>query len=358
MGFETIRYLEWFKTKPKARIDLCRSGEVSLLLKDLDIEMEGLDISGENPYGYPSLIEAVAQKYNVKEENVVITLGTSQALYVVCAACLERGEEVFIETPVYEPLQAVPRVFDARIKRFERKFKEKYTFDLDELSTSLSPETRLILLTNLHNPSAAYVPLSFLKTLARIAEKKGTRVVVDEIYLDFLKGKQRETSFHLSDSIIVISSLTKVYGLGGLRCGWILAPSKLVKRMRRILDYIQVEGVFIGEKISSEVFGQLDLIQNQNEARNRQNKARVKRFIQDEERLSWVEPAGGVICFPRVEGEMGGDKLAEALLRDFDTAVVPGSFFEAPEHFRLGFGVDPEILARGLDNIKKALKKL
>ncbi|UCC40038.1 MAG: pyridoxal phosphate-dependent aminotransferase [Candidatus Aminicenantes bacterium] len=355
MRFETIGFIEWMKTRARTKIDLTRSSVRNFSLKNLNVKREELEIFGPNDYGYPPLLEAVASRYKVKEENVVTAVGSSHAIFLVCAALIERGDEVLIETPVYEPLLAVPRAFDAVTKRFERRYDNGYQIDLEKFASLLSPKTKLIVLTNLHNPTGALLSRRDLRDLVGIAHKSGAQVLIDEIYLEFLEGAESETSFSTEENIIVISSLTKVFGLGGLRCGWILASSALAKRLRSIIDYINVDGVFIGEQISAKIFDQIDSIKDESKETLEKNMSMIANLIRKEEKLSWVEPAGGVVCFPRVEAGLSGDELASLLLERYDTSVVPGSFFEKPQHFRMGFGVRPDTLARGLENIKKVL---
>ena len=355
MKLETIQYIEWFKTKSKVAIDLCSSSVAQLKRKDLDIDWDDLEITGENFYGYPPLIEAIADRYGVKGENVVSTIGTSHALFLVSAALVEPGDIVVIESPVYEPLLAVPTAFDAQVKRLPRRFEENYGFSLEEYASLLTSRTKFVLLTNLHNPSGALLPRPFLEKGIHLAKEKNIPVVIDEIYLEFLYGEP--TAFHLADNVIIMSSLTKVFGLGHLRCGWILARPDLVKRMRRIIDYMNVEGTFIGEKIAYQMFGQLDKIKGKNKKLLEENRTAVKDLVCQEEYLSWVEPAGGVVCFPRIESGLTGDELASILRTDHETAIVPGSFFEQPQHFRLGFGGDSKTLAEGLANIQKVLSE-
>ena len=355
MRFKTIKYIEWFKTKPKAKIDLCSSSVDQLKRKDLAIAWEELEVSGENFYGYPPLLRAIGARYGVSEENVVSTIGTSHALFLVCAALVERGDVVLVEAPVYEPLLAVTEAFDAQVMRLPRRFDQGYGFSLEEFESLLTPRTKFVLLTNLHNPSGALLSRSFLEQMAHLAGEKNILIVVDEIYLEFMEVEP--TGYHLADNVIIISSLTKVFGLGHLRCGWVLAQPHLAKRMRRIIDYINVEGTYIGERIAHQMFGRLDEIKRKNRKIIDTNKSLVKDLINQEEFLSWVEPEDGVVCFPRIESGLTGDELASRLRVDHDTAIVPGSFFGQPQHFRLGFGGDSSTLAEGLANIRKALRE-
>lgn len=355
MRFDTIKYMEWFKTKSRVKIDLCPSSVKQLQSRELGIALDELEVTGEDSYGSPPLLQAISRRYGVEEDRVVSTIGTSQALYLVCAALLESEDEVLIETPVYEPLVAVPESFGARVVRLARRYEEKYQFSVELFEKLLSPQTRFILLTNLHNPSGALLSRPHLEKVVRIADDRGIPVVIDEIYLEFLD--EEPTGFHLADNVIIISSLTKVFGLGNIRCGWILAHPELAKKLRRIIDYMYVEGVFIAEEIGWRMFEKLDEIKKRNKELIEKNKSLVRDCIHQEKGLSWVEPAGGVVCFPRIEVSLNGDELAEILRKNYDTAVVPGRFFEQAQHFRLSYGGNTDILAAGLENIRKALKK-
>ena len=358
MNFEPIKYMEWVKARKHVKYDLCRSGMADVQLKELGIDPKDLEIGGENFYGLPLLIQAIAQRYGVNEENVMPALGTSHALFLVCCALLggAEGDRVLIEKPAYEPLIAVPKAFGAQIGRWERRFSTRYSCALEEFERALSKGTKFVLLSNLHNPSGVSLSPETLKTMAEMASEKGIHLVVDEIYLEFLE-EETSTSFHLGDNVIAISSLTKVFGLGGLRCGWILAPSHLVKRMKTIHDYTIVEGVFIGEWISAWAFGRLDSIRRKHQEHIRHHLGKIKDFIQKEQRLDWVEPEGGAVCFPRILTGTNGDGFAGRLLNDFDIAVVPGSFFEDDRHFRLSCAVETDVLSYALEKMSEVLSE-
>ncbi len=354
MQIDPVVYMEWAKTKPKAKINLSQSGVADMSLNDLDLVRADLDINGNQPYGYPPLIEAIASAYEVDEKNVLPTLGASQAIFFSCAAVIEYGDDVLVEKPAYEQLLAVPRFFKANVKRFERRFKDGYAVDLDHFRSVLTPRTKLVILTDLHNPSGVQLSAAAVKDLALAAGEEGAMVLVDEIYLEFIKPRQ--TSFHSADNMIVASSLTKAYGLGGLRCGWILAPSFLTEKMRRFLDHDNVEGVFIGEQISAKVFSQLDCFRAKTAPVIEKNLSLLRDFMREENKLRWVEPDGGIACFPRIEARLDGGQLSRLLLEKYETLVVPGHFFEEQKHFRLGYGVPAPVLEQGLRNIKSVLK--
>src|SRR5262249_31581108 len=206
-------------------------------LAELGVTIEQLDINGPSNYGYEPLLEAIARRYRVPQESVVSAVGTSLANYLAVAAATEPGDEVLVEQPTYDPLLAVARYLGLEIKRFQRRPEQNFCVDLADLERNLSPRTRVIALCNLHNPSGALIPDSTMREIAALARKSGTYVLVDEVYREMLFEEQPQTAFPTDpERVLVTSSLTKAYGLSGLRCGWILAPKELAERMWRLHD--------------------------------------------------------------------------------------------------------------------------
>ncbi|OGD12662.1 MAG: hypothetical protein A2Y86_07670 [Candidatus Aminicenantes bacterium RBG_13_62_12] len=357
MDFEPIAYLQWAKRAHKPSINLTRSGLPGRALAELAIAWEEMSLEGDHGHGYPPLVEAVAARYGARTEEVVTASGTSMALFMVCAALLGSGDEALVEKPAYEPLTAVPRALGARVRRFERRFEDGYRLDVDGLLERLTPGTRLILLTNLHNPSGVRAGQDELRTLAERAGERGVWLVVDEVYLEFLPPGEDRTAFNLAPNVVTLSSLTKVFGLGGLRRGWILAPRDLAGRLLQMRNYLFNEEVYLEEQISLRLFPRLDDFRGQASPLVERNKVRMKSFVGSEEKLRWVEPSAGVVCFPRLSG-VSGRRLEQVLRESYDTGVVPGDFFGEPDHVRIGFGVPEDTLERGLENIRLALSGL
>ena len=355
MRFKPVEYMEWVKTRKPAAFDLTKSSVRNMQLAELELDFSALELTGNNAYGYRPLMEKIAGCYDVEEDCVVSTLGTSHALYLVCAALCEMGDRVLVEDPVYEPLLAVPRSFSVNTARLTRRFEDGFKLIPDIVQSALEEKTRLIILTNIHNPSGAWNDPLSLEKICVMAERVGAMVLIDEVYLDFMMSPKNESSFHLGDNVIVISSLTKVYGLGGLRCGWIIAPPVLAAELRRVVDHVNVEGVYVGDLISDEVWGRRDSIRTNLRDSIRTNHQIVKEWVESEPGLSWVEPDGGVVCFPRIETGCTGSELEAVLLRDHDTGIVPGRFFGREKHFRLGFGGSADILKQALFHIHSAL---
>jgi aspartate/methionine/tyrosine aminotransferase len=162
----------------------------------------------------------------------------------------------------------------------------------------------------------------------------------------------------LAPNVIVSNSLTKAYGLDGLRAGWMLGPKPQVRRAGKIYDLMGVNGVAPGELMALAAFRNLAAIRRRSQAILRPNLQTVRRFLAGEERLAAVLPPGGNVLFPRLPGGLTGDRLARHLRERHSTLIVPGSFFESPQHIRLGFGTSTALLNQGLANLRQALNEL
>ena len=158
------------------------------------------------------------------------------ANHLAMAALLDPGDEVLIEQPTYELLTSTLLYLGAAVKTFVRDEDNGYALDPAEVRRAITPKTKLIVLTNLHNPSSVLAPDSVLRDIGELARSIGARVLVDEVYLDAVYTNTPKTACLLGPEFVVTSSLTKVYGLSGLRCGWILAEPDLARAMWRLND--------------------------------------------------------------------------------------------------------------------------
>src|SRR5205807_641142 len=203
-------YMQWAKKRPKVKYDLALSGILDLPFAELDAKIEDVDLNGDNSYGYRPLIDALASHCDVAPESVVtISGGTSMANHLAMAAALEHGDEVLIEQPTYEPILAVAGYFGAKIKRFSRSFEDQFRIDVEEIAEQITRATRLIVLTNLHNPSSALVDEKTLRRIGELAHGVGARVLVDEVYLEAMFERAPRSCVHLGPEFISTSSLTK-----------------------------------------------------------------------------------------------------------------------------------------------------
>jgi len=349
-------YMNWAKRRSSAKFNLATSGMPNVLLRDLPFEKEDLELTyGE--YGYEPLIDAIAEKSGIASENVVLSFGTSMANHLAMAALIAPGDEVLIERPAYELIVSAAEYLGANVAFFDRKHENGYRIDAQELSDKITNKTKLIVLTNLHNPSSACADEATLKQIADVAEKVGAKVLIDEVYLDTMFENAPASSFHLAENIVVTNSLTKAYGLSGLRCGWILADSASANRMLRLNDLFAATNVHVAERLSLIALQNLDIFRNRAKELLGTNRAILDAFFDSRDDLDVFRTEYGTTAFPRLLS--GSNETLYNLLREkYETSVVPGSFFYAAAHFRIGITCDTEMLCSGLARLGDALDEI
>src|SRR5438094_7098953 len=290
-------YMHWSKTQSRARFNLATSGVAPFPLRELPVNLESLEINGANDYGYAPLQQAIAAHHGVDPECVVESAGTSMANHLAMAAIIEPGDEVLIEHPAYGPILDVADYLQGDVKRFRRAEENGWAIEPAEVRRHITPKTRLIVITNLHNPTSALTPESVLREIGDIARSVGAFVLVDEVYLDAVYEDTPRTSFHLGPEFIVTSSLTKVYGVSGLRCGWILARPDLAWKMRRLNDLYSATPVYPGELLSVVAFKHLNLLRERACRIVEADRKLLRDFLKQQSVLSAVRTDCGTTSF-------------------------------------------------------------
>jgi aspartate/methionine/tyrosine aminotransferase len=349
-------YMEWAKTRSDARFNLASSGVAPFPLADLGARLEDLELCGDSGYGYEPLLERLARKAGVDRDRIVHATGTSMANLLVLAAAVGPGDEVLMEHPTYPLLEDAARWLRLDVKRFARRAEDGFRLDPREVERALTPQTRLVVVTNLHNPSGSLASPGELRAVGDLARSIRARVLVDEVYLDALavRGRPTTSAAHLGPEFVVTSSLTKVYGLSGLRCGWVVADPDLAYRISRLNDLFGVIPAHAAERLSVAALDHLDLVSARARRILEANTARVNAFLVAREDLAGPPVDGGMTAFPRLlHDDVEG--LCRRLRERHETTVVPGRFFGVPGHFRLALGCAPEVLAGGLERLSRAL---
>jgi aspartate/methionine/tyrosine aminotransferase len=349
--------MNWAKTKPRVPFNLATSGLDYYPLSKLPVKLEDLEISGPSTYGYKPLQERLAAKSGVSEDCVVANTGASGGNHLAMAALIEPGDEVLIEHPAYELLVSTAEHLGANVTRFSRPAESSFRIDLGELERRASLRTRLIVLTNLQNPTSAQIDEEEMRAVGEIARRCGSRVLVDEIYLDADFEGRPWSAFQLGPEFVVTNSLTKVYGLSGLRCGWILAERELAQKMWRLNDLFGSIPAHPAELISCIALDNLEAIKAHSRALLDANRSILNAFLASRNDLEGGVLSKGTVSFPRLRfGDVS--RFCKTLLEEFETLVVPGRYFGMAEHVRIGIGGDSRLLEEGLQRIGTALDKL
>ncbi|MBA3962119.1 MAG: pyridoxal phosphate-dependent aminotransferase, partial [Chthoniobacterales bacterium] len=317
--------------------------------------LEDVEVNGPGGYGYAPLLKRIARHTGAPAECIVTAAGTSMANHLALAALLRPGDEVVIEEPAYGPLLDVAHYLGARIQRVARRFEDDFAISLGEMEAAITPATRLVVLTNLHNPTGALLTAKTLRAIGEMAQHVGAYVLVDEAYLDMLFDPAAPFAFSLGENFVVTTSLTKTYGLSSLRCGWILAAPDLARRIWLMNDLFAATPAHVAERLSVAAFDHLEQFRTRSRDLLTTNRNLVISFLDGRTDLECFRPPAGTVFFPRLT--KGDPEIFFNLLREkYETSVVPGRFFELPRHFRLGIGGDTENLRAGLERLGAALE--
>ena len=348
-------YMRFAKQDSGATYALASSGVADCAMADLSPELSDFALHGPNSYGYGPLVERIAERFGVSPDHVVTAHGASFSNHLAMAALVSPGDEVLVEDPAYELLTATLGYFQANIRRFERLPSEGWRLDPDAVAAALTERTRLVVLTNLHNPTGDLAEPETIAAIAEAAARVGARVLLDEVYLElmFRDGVAR-TAFRPDGNIVVTSSLTKAYGLSGLRCGWILAPADLAQNMRRLNDLFASVPPHMAERLSVLAFDRLPALRVRANTMLDANRAAYREILGDHPALDQVMLDQGTTMFPRLRAG-DAESFYRRLKADYDTAVVPGQYFDRPDRMRIGLAGDIGMTREGLRRIDLAL---
>ncbi len=359
MKLSTIELFDWIKHLPTDLIDLTSSGIYGpQKLSDLKLEVDDLPLRGDNYYGYKPLKEIIASRYRVKTCNVAITPGASMANYALLSILAGRDDQIMIETPCYQPFVKVAEALTGTPSlRLPREKQNGYHIDPEY--PGLKRNTyKVLLLSNPHNPTGVYDSIKTYLKLAEYAERYDYWIVVDEVFLPFLDSGDSECAASHHERIISTCSLTKVWGLNGLRVGWIIAPAHIVKRIEYAMDYMHVNQTYISDYIAWLVLSN-DAINNKllSFARNRakQNWKLVESFLSESQQLEYTPPSAGVSVLVRFQDGRNSEEFVNKLSQDYGTLVTPGKYFEVEDGFRISFASQKNQVLQGMEQIKKAL---
>lgn len=356
-------YMLWAKTRKPAEIDLAGSNLLACSLEDLPGAAEAVQLTTDNDNGYAPLVEAIAAHKQVPVNRVMLGAGCSGANFVAIAALVGTGDEVLMEQPGYDPLVGACRLLGAKVTRFTRPFTRAFRIDLEALQTAITPATRLIIVSSPHNPSGISLDATTLRGLVDIADRAGAHLLVDEVYLDGANlaagdEAQNPSAAALDGPVVVTASLTKSFGLSGLRCGWAVAPPALVTRMHRVRDLVDVIGSAPSERLSAYAFSQLPALKARTRTLLTANLELARKFVNGHPQLSLAEKPRASVIFPRLAGVGNTAAFVEDLAKKHGVAVAAGHHFDSPEHFRISLAGRTDRLDLGLARLSLALNTL
>lgn len=355
--------MRWAKIRPRVTFDLASSGLSAVSTRELlgdALAKDAFEISGPNDEGLMQLRDAIAARYGMSSDRVAIAPGASGANFLALFSMLQPGDDVVIERPAYDPLIGAARAAGANVIHFERSWNKGFALDPDAVQSAITPATRLIVISNAHNPSGALAARAVLAEIGAMAHANGALVLVDEVYAEAQHDASAapETAARLGDAFVVTNSLTKAYGLAGLRCGWLLASRDVSERVRIARDIVDGSGPFVTERLALTAFANIDRLRTRARSILETNFKLLRAMVESNPQLEWVPPAAGTTAFPRIRGLADTSTFVDRLVGEYDTIVVPGRYFQAPEHIRVSFGGRPEMFREAIDRLDRALRAI
>jgi len=345
----------------RIRCNLAESSVADLSLGELGSDgLDRLVLAYGDHRGHPGLRELIAAGApGLEARHVLVTPGASSALFLVASALLEPGDEVVVAHPNYATNVEAPRAIGAAVRYLELRHEEGWQVDPDRLAALVGPRTRLVSLTSPHNPTGACMDEATLRAVVRVCERSGARLLFDETYREMAFDAPPPVAASLSERSISVASLSKTYGLPGLRTGWLMTHDPVLgDQLLAAKELILITGSAVDEELAYRALSRRGEWLPRIRDGIASALATTTAWMEAQDEFEWVAPRGGVVAFPRFHEPDRYDITGfyRVLNEELATWVGPGHWFEQPDHaFRLGFGwPTPPALAEGLANLSRA----
>ncbi len=351
--------------------NLSESGVHPMTLGEL-LAMDGKspDALGEVDFDYPQANGTVELRRNIAQcypgagpDNVLITVGAAEANYLTIHTLLDPGDEAVIMMPNYMQVWGVAKNHGLRVKTFNLLEAEGWAPDLAELERVVGPETKLVAVCNPNNPTGRIMTEAEMSAVVASAERVGAWILADEVYT----GAERETDdeaptfYGRSERVIAVGSMSKAYGLPGLRIGWAVGPAGALDDLWARHEYTTISTTMLSNKLAAIAMS---------ETVRPQILARTRKFIRDGypvldawmrshgNTFSLVPPEAAAIAFVRYHFDINSTKLVERIRDTKSVLIVPGDHFGLDKFIRISYGLRHDYLTAGLDRIHEAIMEL
>lgn len=343
--------------------NLAESSVHDAIFQDLKLNLDQLVLAYGHHLGSPALRELLAAPYpGIAADDVLITAGAAAALFIVATSLLDKTDHLIVMRPNYATNIETPKAIGCDIDYVDLQFEKKFEPDIAFIESLIKPNTRYISITTPHNPTGMVVSEEALKQLIQLAEKHNCFLLVDETYRDLSYTPLPPLAATLSERVISVSSVSKAFGLPGIRIGWLITKNKNVQEIfLAAKEQIFLCNSVVDEEIAFQFLRHkaqhLPAIQE----KIKSNFQLLNNWMQQQPFLEWVAPEAGVICFPRLKKELNVDLPAfyDTLYQRYKTLVGPGHWFDMDKRYmRIGYGwPTSQALLKGLENITQALKE-
>lgn len=358
MDLPPFRHVQWITDREPPRLDLAWSNIKPDWKDVVDIPNDHELLSASDPNGDAGLISFLSEEYDIDPSRIMLTNGCSEANFLAMMSYLTPGSTVIVEKPVYTPLIELPRAMGCTIHTIKRRAPD-FLIDIEELkqkTDSLEPD--LVVLQNLNNPTGKLLEEHDLEDISRVLQRRNIPVLVDEVYRDFAMSFMDSTPIHAAPSMvqiydkgIITSSVTKVYGGGGLVTGWMIGPKRTVNKARRMKIYSVPMVNHWGNRVALSILKNRHRVLPDEFEGIRKRSNLVSTWAKGRDDVRWSEPDGCAVGFLTYDHDIDSIDLCEELYKGHDVRVIPGAFFHQEKGFRIS-------LASPYDVIKEALVEI
>ncbi|MGE5653222.1 MAG: aminotransferase class I/II-fold pyridoxal phosphate-dependent enzyme [Bacillota bacterium] len=369
MRIEPFAIERWFaKYEFLAKYNLAESCVQSFTVAELlDLTRTSMAEVLAHPLGYSEsngcaeLRELIAGLYpGATAANVLVTVGAIEANFLALSALVKPGGQVVSEFPAYQQLYSIPEALGADVSRWELREDEGYYPNVDRLRSLLTVDPELVIINHPHNPTGKRISAQTLAEIGKVVDDAGAILYSDEVYrgLTLHDDLPSPSAWSTNGRRVVVGSMSKAYGLSGLRIGWIVADEDLIERCWCLRDYTSICPPQLSEKLAILALQNRELVLTRNRAIARLNLSLVNDWLRSLDGLiTWHEPEEGVIGFPRLHFADDSQLFCEHLMKEMGVLFVPGKCFDEPRHIRLGFGYGTQKLEQGLELVSHYLKR-
>jgi hypothetical protein len=304
------------------------------------------------------VVDAICARYGVKPESVVTTTGVTGALSMIVKSLVAPGDQVLVERPGFDLLALIAQDAGANVEYVDR-LAPKFKFDLDKIRQRISGTTRLMIITNLHNPTGSALEPGEIRAIGAELARVNALLVVDEVYADFARAELGAPAATYAENIISTNSVTKVFGLHALKCGWLIASPALVGRLQDDSTE-RYSGISkLSHAVAAHVLESADRFDARWKAILEASRPVLQHYAEAmnaDELLEGSVPQYGCMYFPRVPAVRDTLELAKWLWHRHGILVAPGEYFGTAGSIRIGFGSSATELDNGLSRQHRALK--
>jgi len=314
--------------------------------------------------GTPELRERIAALYpGAGPENVLVTVGCAEANFITIQTVLQRGDEMVVMVPNYLQIWGIGHNYGYRTKTFHLREEHNWAPDLDQLHDVVSEQTKLIAVCNPNNPTGAIMTEEEMEGVVAAADRVGAWLLADEVYsgAERLTDEQTPSFWGRYDRVLAMNSLSKAYGLPGLRIGWVMAPASMRNRIWMRHEYTTISATMLSNKLATVALS--PTVRPRLIHRVRGYIRRGFSILEDwldrhPETFSLVAPQAAAIAFPRYYPDVNSSKLAERLIHERSVLVGAGDHFGVDQHLRISFGLPADYLRAALDRIHSLFAEL